>query len=187
MKKGSSLIAVCFGFATAVMVTGCAVPRKVALVETEITGYPENPIAVKLGMFQTVGQDRLKGRIDFKFSLGGHNFTGEMQTIDDSVTTTGREATASRSASAAVVGGTTAQAASRTKSQTASTSTTAAGSSNGFANAFSDKGLTMKCEFVSNNKQLTSTGQCEMSNGAKYRFYAKPLRTVFTDGTVREM
>ncbi len=172
---------------SAVMLSGCVAPRKVAFVDTEITRYPENPIAVKLGMFQTVGQDRLKGRIEFKFSLGSHNFTGEMQAIDDSVTTTGREATASRSASAVVVGGTTAQAASKSRSQTASTSTTAAGSLNGFANAFSDKGLTMKCEYVVNNKQLTSTGECQMSNGAKYRFYAKPLRTVFTDGSVKEM
>ena len=71
--------------------------------------------------------------------------------------------------------------------QTASATTTTQGSSNGVANAVSDKGTTMSCEYVVNNKQLSGTGTCTFSNGAKFRIYAKPLRLFMSDGSSRQI
>lgn len=183
---GPIRLAIAVAAATALL-AACAVPKRPDHLEIEVNGYPENPVAAKLGPIKTTVQDRFKGRNDIKFELAGHSFTGEMQTIDESVTTTGQSTSATKSAGVGVVGSSTVAAVSGTKKQTASSSTTTSASSNGVASAFSNKGLTMKCEYVVNNKQFTATGTCDLSNGAKYRFFGKPVKMVYSDGTSRDM
>lgn len=181
MTSTKALVAI----AASLGLAACA-PRP-AFVEIELTGLPENPQAVKLGQIKTLVQDHFKGNAELKFELPGHRFTGQMQVIDESVTTTGRANTASQSQAVAVSGQTVGAGVAATQRQTATTSTTRQASSKGHANAVSDSGLTMSCEYVVNNAQKTGTGTCEVSDGSKYRFYSKPTRLVFVDGTSRPM
>ena len=149
---------------------------------------PENPAAVAMGAFKAVVSDHFRGRSDLAFDLANQKFQGQMQTIDQSVTTTGRSATTSQTGAvgannAGIVGAVLGS----SQKQTASATTTTQGSSNGVANAVSDKGTTMSCEYVVNNKQLSGTGTCTFSNGAKFRIYAKPLRLFMSDGSSRQI
>ena len=166
--------------------SGCAISRPL-YVEVELTGFPENSAAVAMGTIKALIEERGKGRADLNFELAGQKFVGQMQIIDGSVTTDGKSNVNTQSVALGVAGQNTAAIAEAKNQSMNTVSTVHQASSNGMANALSDKGMTMSCEYVVNNKQLTGTGSCEISNGAKYRFYAKPIRAVLTDGTSRPM
>lgn len=174
-------LAIMFGF------VGCAPMSRPQFVEIELTGIPENQVAVQMGPLKTLVQDRGQGRADLDFSLGQQHFTGMMQAIDDAVTTNSAGATSTKAAAVGAVGSTNTAMAARSQQQSSSTSTTSQAMISGVANAVSDKGTTMKCDYTVNRKAYTGTGICELSNGAKYRVYSKPVRIVMTDGTSRPM
>ena len=175
------------GFLGVIALTACAPLARPAFIEVELTGFPENPQAVKLGPIKALVQDKFKGNSDLRFELGGQTFTGQMQVIDESVTTSGRTASTSQAQSVGVSNPGVAAGAAAAQRQSASVSTTRQASSKGQANAMSEKGMTMVCEYIVNNAQHTGTGSCEVSNGAKYRFYAKPVRLVMSDGSSKPM
>lgn len=166
---------------------GCAPISRPLFVEIELTGIPENPVAVQMGQLKTLVQDRGQGRADLDFSIGQQHFTGMMQAIDDAVTTNSAGTSSTKAAAVGAVGSTGTAMAARSHQQSSSTSTTSQAMINGVANAVSDKGLTMTCDYAVNRKSYTGTGTCELSNGAKYRVYSKPVRVVMTDGTSRPM
>jgi hypothetical protein len=166
----------------------CAPVARPAFVELEISGVPENPAAVAMGPIKTLVQDKGRGQNDLAFEVGRMKFQGTMQTIDESVTTSSQGSSTTRGAAvAANSAGQSAAVASRTQQQSNASSTVAQGSSRGVASAASDKGVTMSCDYVVNNKQLNGTGNCTFSNGAKYRVFSKPVRVVMTDGTSKPL
>lgn len=172
---------------TAALLASCAPIARPQFVEVEFSGLPENPAAVRLGQFKSVVQDHGRGQAEVEFELGGQRFKGHMQTIDESVTTSGKSATTQRSAAVAVSGGSAAAARGVATQNSANVSTTTQGSSKGVATLVSERGVTMTCDYVVNNRQYTGTGTCETSTGAKYRVFAKPIRVVMTDGSSRAM
>ncbi len=183
MRRLSSFGVIC----CAGVVSACMSLARPLYVEVELTGFPENPVAVRMGVITALVEERGKGNAELNFELAGQKFKGVMQTIDDAVTTSGRVASTSQAQGVGVSGRVVSTAATATQSKGSSTSTTRSAASRGSANALSDKGLTMTCDYTVNNAQLTGAGTCEISNGAKYKFYAKPLRVVLSDGTSRPM
>lgn len=178
----------CLAGFSAIGLSACAPVSKPAYMEVEISGIPENQAAVSMGPLKTLVQDRMRGQVELDFELGKQRFTGMMQTIDESVTTSGVATTATRTAAVATTGGGNVGAvAAGSKQNTASTTTTAQASSKGVANAVSDKGTTMSCDYIINMRQFSGTGTCTFSNGAKYKVFSKPLRLVMTDGSSKPM
>lgn len=178
----------CLAGVTVIGLGACAPVSRPAYMELELSGIPENQAAVSMGPMKTLVQDKMRGQIELDFELGKQRFTGVMQTIDESVTTSGVASTATRTAAVGTTGGGTVGAvAAGSRQKTASSSTTAQASSKGVANAVSDKGTTMSCDYVVNTRQFSGAGTCTFSNGAKYKVFSKPLRLVMTDGSSRPM
>ena len=175
-------------FVASALLSACAPIPRPLYFESEITGVPENPAAVAMGPIRTLVQDKGSGQIDLAFEIGRMKFVGMMQTIDDSVTTSSRGRSNTRAAAIGVTGsGQTAAAAARTQQNSSATSTVVHGSSTGVASAASNKGVTMTCDYVVNNKQMNGTGTCNFSNGAKYRVFSKAVRVFLSDGTIRAL
>ena len=167
---------------------GCAAPLRPKYLELELSFVPENSVAVKMGATKVVGQGGLRGDNQFEFELGREKFTANSQTIDNSVTTTARGASNTRAAAiAANNSGSVGVAQSRAQTRSASTETTAQGASNSVIRGVSNRGTTLSCDVMVNNKSYTSTGSCVLSNGAKYQIFGKPLAWIMTDGSRRPM
>lgn len=182
-NKKAALVAI-----GSLVIAACAPVPRPEYVELEVTGIPENPAAIAMGPIRTIVQDKGRAQIDLNFEVGKQKFNGVMQTIDETVTTNSQGISNIRGLSVgANSSGQTAAIAARTQQQSASTTTVAQGSSKGIASAASDKGLTMSCDYVINNKQMSGAGTCAFSNGAKYRVFSKAIRIIMTDGTSRQL
>lgn len=140
-------------------------------VNIGVTLYPINAAANKYGVLRTTYTDYGNLSASVTLDTGRETFDGQAVTVDSGYS--GWGSIVAHGSAVAVSGGgyAAAYAASGATSRTA----VMPNALRGVANGYSPSGKRLQCEYVVNNSALTTTGICQISDGALFRFYSKPI------------
>lgn len=158
-------------FSLVVTLTGCVGGGVSSGVNVGVTLYPINAAANKYGVLRTTYRDYGNLSANIILDTGRETFEAQAMTVDSGYSGWGRIFSYG---SAATFGGGASTAAFSSSSASSHVSVRS-NALRGIADGYSTSGKKIQCEYIVNNTVLTTAGICKISDGALFRFYAKPI------------